>query len=216
MLPNEAKLIPLKKGLENFTKDINHTNLEQNIKNSGIFLESKLKDLSQNNNLPDKLKNEDIKAILLKIKNDTATKNNQSLQSTIDKTLTQIHAVQTNAFITQTFLSYIPFSWDGLKDGTLSIAKIKEKETFSCKIELDLEQHGKIDILMLFNKDMLSLTMDIKDDTLKKRLKEHGIKLKNKLKELGYKPNIFFSNLSQKRYDTQEINKTQMGMDIKI
>lgn len=215
MLPNDEKILPLKKGLEHFIKDIKHIDLKQNIKNSGVFLESKLHDLSQGGNLPDKLKNEDIKAILLKIKNSDTLKNNQSLQSTVDKTLTQIHAVQTNAYISQTFLSYIPFSWDELKDGTLSMAKLQEKEAFNCKIELVLEHYGKVDILMLFHKDKLSLKMDIIDDALKKKLKKHGVELENELKDLGYETNIFFSNLSKKGYDTQEMDKTQMGVDIK-
>jgi len=214
LLANDKKNIHFKKGIEQFIKDINHINLEYNIKNSGIFFESKLFDIVQKGKLPDKVQNEDIKAILLKIKNEDTLKNNQPLQTIVDKTLTQINAVQTNAYISQTFLTYIPFSWESLKEGSLSIAKLKKEDGFSCKIELELDEKGKIEIMMLFYKDTLSLKMDIKNSNLKQILKKHNLELKKALKKTGYDTNIFFSDISKNVYNVQELYKNQMDVDI--
>lgn len=215
-LPNEKKYIPLKAELKNFTLNIQEINLEKNIKNSGVFYEAKLFKSDVDDTFKKELVTKDVKAILLKLKSDESLKENHQLNTTIDKTITQINTVQTNAILTQTLFTYIPFGWDNLKDGSLSISNLKKKDKFSCKIELNLESYGQVDIMMLFAQDMVSLNMDIKNEKFKNILQAHRLELKKALQDLGYDTAIFFGKQKNNRYDLQSELEMNMGMDIKI
>ena len=215
-LPNEKKYIPLKTELKNFTQNIHEVNLEKNIKNSGVFYEAKLFKSDVSDISVKEFATKDVKAILLKLKSDESLKDNHQLNTTIDKTISQINTVQTNALLTQTLFTYIPFGWDNLKEGSLSISNLKKKDNFSCKIELDLENYGQVDILMLFTKEMVSLNIDIKNEKLKNILQTHRFELKKALESIGYDTAIFFGKQKSNRYDLQSGVEADMGMDIKI
>ncbi len=215
-LPNEKKYIPIKTELKNFTQNIQDINLEKNIKNSGVFYEAKLLKSDLSDISVKELASKDIKAILLKLKNDENIKDNHHLNATIDKTINQINTIQTNALLTQSLFTYIPFGWDNLKDGSLSISNLKKKDNFSCKIELDLENCGKIDILMLFAKEFLSLNIKIKNEKFKNVLYEHKLELKKALENTGYNTTILFGKQKNSKYNLQPNFEMDMGMDIKI
>lgn len=215
-LPNTKKYIPIKAELKNFTQNIQETNLEKNIKNSGVFYETKLLKSDLNDTSIKEFATKDVKAILLKLKNDESIKDNHQLNTAIDKTINQINTVQTNALLTQSLFTYIPFGWDNLKDGSLMISNLKKKDNFSCKIELELENCGRVNVLMLFTQELLSLNLDIKNEKFKNLLLHHKSELKKALQGLGYDTAIFFGKQKSNRYDLQSELEADMGMDIKI
>ena len=215
-LPKDEKYTPVKEELSKFSKDIKQIDLKQNIKNSGILYESKLLNSIDEKNLPTHITKTDVKGILLTLKNDPSLKQHTTIQNNIENTLTQINAVQINALIGENFTSYIPFAWDNLKDGYFSIAKLKKEDGFSCKIELDLKNYGKVDILMLFHNEMLSMKIDIKDNELENILKKESLSLQKALKKLGFETSIFFSKKSkQNSYSYENYFTNTLDMDIK-
>ena len=216
MIPNKEKFTFLKQELKNFVQNIQNINLKKNIINSGIFYEAKLADLKNSDTAFDEISKKDIKAILLKLKNEESLQNNKPIQTILDKTINQINTVQTNALISHTFLTYIPFGWQNLKDGYFSISKLKKKECFSCKIELNLHKYDKIDILMLFQKELLSIKIDIKNMEFKNLLQSHRLELKKALNDVGYNTTIFFTQQKSSKYNVQPDYKADMGMNIKI
>ncbi len=213
-LPKTKKYIPIKKELSKFSQDIKHVDLKQNIKNSGILYESKLLNSISEKGSFAQIAKSDVKAILLSLKNDPSLKHH-NIQNNIENTLSQINAIQANALIGENFISYIPFAWDNLKDGHFSIVKLKTENGFSCKIELDLNEYGKVDILMLFHQKFLSIKMDIKDKEFKNRLKEDFSLLQQALKKLGFKNSIFFSEKQQSLYTCKDSFNNTLNMDIK-
>lgn len=215
MIPDKQKFISVKQELKNFIQNIQNIDLKKNIINSGVFYEAKLTDLKDNDIAFDEISKKDIKAILLKFKNDESLQNNKSLQTILDKTINQINTVQTNALLSHTFLTYIPFGWQELKDGYFSISKLKNSEGFSCKIELDLHKQGKIDILMLFHKELLSVKMDIKNIDFKNTIQNQLSKLKKSLNRLGFQATIFFAKEKKNSYSLENIFHTTLDMDIK-
>ncbi len=212
MLPKDDRFTPLKNGLTQFSNNIKEIDLKTNIKNSGIFYEAKLPEILQNGKF-DEI-NSDVKAILLKVKQDDMLKNDKNLQNLIDKTLTNINTLQTNTLITQSFITYIPFSWENLKDGTISFSKLRQKDKFSCKIELDLEHYGKVDIMMLFFEKNISIKMHIDSTEFKESLKKDQNSLKKALNDIGYETNIFFDSVPKECYDLEQ--EYNLGMDLKI
>ena len=214
-LPKDEKYIPVKEELSKFHQDIQQIDLKQNIKNSGILFESKLLESVNEKNSPIQITKHDVKAILLTLKNDTGLQKHPQLQNSIENTLSQINAVQANALLGQNFTSYIPFAWNNLKDGYFSIAKLKKEDGFSCKIELDLSKQGKVDILMLFHQELLSMKMDIKDKKFENILKKESPLLQQSLKKLGFETSIFFTKKQQNSYTDETNFNNSLNMDIK-
>ncbi len=215
-LPKTKKYIPIKEELSKFSQDIKNVDLKQNIKNSGILYESKLLNSINEKSSTTQITKSDVKAILLSLKNDPSLKQHHNIQNNIENTLSQINAVQANALIGENFTSYIPFAWDNLKDGYFSIVKLKTENGFSCKIELDLNKYGKVDILMLFYQEFLSMKMDIKDKEFENRLKKDFSILQQALKKLGFKNSIFFSEKQQNLYGCKDSFNNTLNMDIKV
>ncbi len=215
-LPKTKKYIPIKEELSKFSQDIKNVDLKQNIKNSGILYESKLLNSINEKSSTTQITKSDVKAILLSLKNDPSLKQHHNIQNNIENTLSQINAVQANALIGENFTSYIPFAWDNLKDGYFSIVKLKTENGFSCKIELDLNKYGKVDILMLFHQEFLSMKMDIKDKEFENRLKKDFSILQQALKKLGFKNSIFFSEKQQNLYGCKDSFNNTLNMDIKV
>ncbi len=216
ILPKNEKYTPIKKELSNFSKDIKHIDFKQNIKNSGILYESKLLNSINRKNSFTQISKSDLKGILLSLKNDSSLKQHHDIQKNIENTLSQINAVQTNALIGENFTSYIPFAWNDLKDGYFSIAKLKTENSFSCKIELNLNRYGKVDILMLFHQEFLSMKMDIKDKEFENVLKKEFSSLQQTLKKLGFKNSIFFAEKQQNLHTYKNSFNNTLDMDIKV
>ncbi len=214
-LPKSEKYTSIKKELSKFSQDIKHIDLKQNIKNSGILYESKLLNSIDEKNSSTQIAKSDVKGILLSLKNDPSLKQHHEIQKNIENTLSQINALQANAIIGENFTSYIPFAWNDLKDGYFSISKLKTENSFSCKIELNLNRYGKVDILMLFHQEFLSMKMDIKDKNFKNILKKEFSSLEQALKKLGFKISIFFAEKQQNLHTYKNSFNNTLDMDIK-
>ncbi len=214
-LPNDKKFEPIKEELSKFVKNINEIDLKANIKNSGTIYESKIAQQIDDKTLSSQVAKNDAKGILLSLKSDANILKNPTLQNAIDNALSQINAIQANALLGQNFASYIPFAWESLKDGHFTISKLKKEDGFSCKIELDLENYDKVDILMLFHKELLSIKIDTENQEFKNLLQKEYINLQNSLDKLGFQTTIFFAKKQQKGYLAGENFNNTLDMDIK-
>ena len=182
-LKNDSNLKSFANTLENFTKnikDINPNNLEQNIKNSGIFLESKLANISNITNmanLDNKNIIDDLKTILLKT-NEEAIKSNPEVSKQIDKLLVQIETSQMYSLLSNSNYVYIPFLWENLEDGNLELKK-SETEDFYCKINLTLKNFGKVEITLgVFNNIDFEIYANFENENLKTLFKKKIATLK--------------------------------------
>ncbi len=218
MIQNSPKLEQHKQTILNFTKSIEHINLKENIQNSGILYESKIahnindKDISNNPTVK-----QDIKGTLIDLKNDIHISKDSKTLSLIDKTLTQIESFQANSLISSTFVSYIPFLWDGLKEGSMQFDKLKKEDSFSCKIELSLEKYGDIHMLLLLNQNSISISIEAQNKEFENRIKNDIGYLKKRLNAISLKPNIFFANRKKDPFLSNSFeDKMDIGMDFKI
>ncbi len=141
--------------------------LKEALQSSGVFFETKLRTLtvkllanglaSGPSNELEKLINNDLKGILLKIKNslggleETLRKGNvkpDAVNTTIDKLLNQIEHQQLVSRLNETFQPFIPLIWKELKDGELTFKETYEgaqgERDYSVTIYLDLDRIGKL------------------------------------------------------------------------
>jgi len=187
-------------------KDIDDKNLKSNIKNSGVFLESKL------------LKNEpnitsDLKASLLQVKEHID-------DPKIQKVLDQISYHQLMSFSSYSNNTFLPFMWDNIDDASVNINS-NENEVFTCSIDLKLKDYGELkSVLLLENKNNISINLRIKSDVLKEKVQDNLQVLREKINKIGL--NLISLNVltyndqqtkEQKAYES--INKLSYGIDIK-
>ena len=199
-ISQDESLSKFKPLVENFLKnikDIDENSLKEQIKNSGIFLESKL-----SSHEGSKISH-DMKTILLQIQEEinskTDTKNSE-LSKQVDKLLTQIDYYQLNSLATNSNYVYVPFFWDMLEDGTISMKK-KDEEKFFCQINLTLKEYGKVDLMLsLYDKNKLDLTIYTQKEEFKTEIRENMQKLKIALNNASLIPvNIKLLDLKEEK-----------------
>jgi len=202
--------------LENFTKSINKIDIKDNIQNSGILYEAKLKEnILKNRSVGDNLTN-DLKAVLLNIKKDNKSSiNNPLIDKFSDKSISQIQSNQINSILNSNFTSFIPFAWEDLKDGKLSFKYYKKTKKFTCKIELDLEEYGNINIFLILNDSNLSVGINAKNKLFENKIIKNVKDLKILFNDIGLSANIFFLK-GKKEYEYKSEDVIKLGMDIKV
>ena len=199
---NLSKFKPLVENFLKNIKDMDENSLKEQIKNSGIFLESKL-----SSHEGSKISH-DMKTILLQIQEEinskTDTKNSE-LSKQVDKLLTQIDYYQLNSLATNSNYVYVPFFWDMLEDGTISMKK-KDEEKFFCQINLTLKEYGKVDLMLsLYDKNKLDLTIYTQKEEFKTEIRENMQKLKIALNNASLIPvNIKLLDLKEEKETTPE------------
>jgi len=192
-----SKFKPLVENFLKNIKDMDENSLKEQIKNSGIFLESKL-----SSHEGSKISH-DMKTILLQIQEEinskTDTKNSE-LSKQVDKLLTQIDYYQLNSLATNSNYVYVPFFWDMLEDGTISMKK-KDEEKFFCQINLTLKEYGKVDLMLsLYDKNKLDLTIYTQKEEFKTEIRENMQKLKIALNNASLIPvNIKLLDLKEEK-----------------
>ena len=193
----------LKEDLESFNP--NNTNLQNQIMKFIEKIENILKELSnptlqknEHQNL-----NEDMKSILLKMKEELSSNNDpksQELSKQVDKLLTQIDYQQLLSLTTNSNNIYVPFLWDMLEDGNISMKKADE-EKFYCQINLTLKDFGKVDLMLaLYDKNKLDLTVYAQREHFKIAIRDNMQKLKIALNSVDLIPvNIKLLDLKEEK-----------------
>lgn len=90
---------------------------------------------------------------------DLTTAQRESAVRVIDGLIKDIETFQVLSKTTDSFYTFLPISWQGLKDGEVSFKRGRSDAkgmSYSCRINLDLERFGKLSILaMMYNKEFL-------------------------------------------------------------
>jgi len=208
--------------------DVKNSKLTQN-------LETVIKDQLSNKNLvPNQkltqetsVKNQlmnDVKATLLNIKHDltgSTTPIHKEILAQTDRLLTQIDYFQLVSLSSNTNTSYLPFSWDSLEGGQVSLKKLKENRFF-CEINLSLKEYGKIDLMiMLFDDINVNISVFAEKEEFNTLVEENLVSLKQGINKLGLIPTnvkLFDANKDKKlKEDTRNfVSSTQLGSGLNI
>lgn len=197
----------LKENLESFNP--NNTNLQNQVMKFVEKIENILKELSNptlQKNEHQSL-NEDMKSVLLKMQEELSSNNDpksQELSKQVDKLLTQIDYQQLLSLTTNSNNVYVPFLWDMLEDGNISMKKADE-EKFYCQINLTLKDFGKVDLMLaLYDKNKLDLTVYAQREHFKTAIRDNMQKLKIALNSVDLIPvNIKLLDLKEEKEKDQ-------------
>lgn len=184
-LPEGIKNHPL---VQTLTKDLTvsiekllQTPMKGVLQDTGVALETKLKAIVEMFQQQPQMQHDmtaikkDLKAGLLQLKQLIMEEGKETLKgfSTADLTPTQresavkvinglikdIETFQVLSKTTDSFYTFLPISWQELKDGEVSFKRGQSDTkgiSYSCRINLDLEKYGKLSVIvMMYNKEFL-------------------------------------------------------------
>ena len=199
-------LTNLKDTFENL--EPNNTHLQNQISKFIEKIEDIIKELSNPTTHKNQAQNldEDMKSILLKMQDELASKTDvksQELSKQVDKLLTQIDYQQLLSLSSNSNSVYIPFLWDMLEDGNISMKKADE-DKFYCQINLTLKDFGKVDLMLaLYDKNKLDLTVYAQREHFKTAIRDNMQQLKIALNSVDLIP------VNVKLLDLKEENKSE-------
>ncbi|AFL67414.1 flagellar hook-length control protein FliK [Sulfurospirillum barnesii] len=128
----------------------------------------------------------DMKGVLTKLNHSLSLsgQNKEALEIT-NRLLAQIEYHQLVSYVSSSTHLYIPFSWDGLKGGSMMMKKSND-EQFHCQIDLDLEVYGKLNMmLVLSNEKYIDVTIATQKKEFSDKLTENLSLLKRAFNEVG-------------------------------
>lgn len=222
-LKSDKNLLHVEKMLENFLpdiKDVKNTDVKTTLNNSGIFLESKLKnivkELSSQENIKEILNN-DLKATLHKASEEMSKVQSPvqgEITKHIDKLLLQIDYYQLVSHLSNASSLYIPFSWDEMQDGNINIKHSKD-DKFYCDIELKLKEYGELNVrLALYEKNQLNININSDNEEFKKILKEAIPELRRALIDAQITPREIRLHKKTKEVAYDAYNDISKDLDI--
>lgn len=129
----------------------------------------------------------DMKGVLTKITDtlSSAPQQNKEALEITNRLLTQVEYHQLFSYVSSSTHVYIPFSWDGLKGGSMMM-KQSSDEKFHCQIDLDLEHYGKLNMMLLLSGEKyLDISIATQKKELNEKITQQLTKLKRALNEVG-------------------------------
>ena len=201
------------------------------IKNSISNIETKLiKADIQNPQIPNNILNSksvvstDLKAAILQIQEQLENKTTEipkEIKIQIDKIQTQIEFYQLLSYSSTSNHTFLPFTWEDLDDADIKFDS-KNKDEFSCQINLSLKDAGELKVLLqLDTQNNLNINMGVESTGFKQMIQNNLQKLRVGLSSVGLMVqslNVF--DIQSKNTQTYEQNayasdKLNFGLDIK-
>ena len=190
-----SNVTPLLTSLKDTLENLNPNNLS--LQNQVTKFIEKIEDIIKELSNPATHKNqtqnldEDMKSILLKMQDELSSKTDaksQELSKQVDKLLTQIDYQQLLSLSSNSNSVYLPFLWDMLEDGNISMKKADENK-FYCQINLTLKDFGKVDLMLaLYDKNKLDLTVYAQREHFKTAIRDNMQQLKIALNSVDLIP----------------------------
>ncbi|MFA6740408.1 MAG: flagellar hook-length control protein FliK [Arcobacteraceae bacterium] len=187
-----SNLTPLLNTLKENLETLNpaNSNLQNHLTKLVDKVEHLIQDIIDNPKGEAKI-TEDVKTVLLKMQEELSSKTDpksQELAKQVDKLLTQIDYQQLLTLSSNSNSVYLPFLWDMLEDGNISMKKADE-DKFYCQINLTLKDFGKVDLMLaLYDKNKLDLTVYAQREHFKTALRDNMQQLKIALNNVNLIP----------------------------
>lgn len=217
--------------VEKFEQRIN-SNVDRNVNPNDVLFSKETKTLLDKITLlskPEQLQNQtrvkdmlsqDLKAILLKTHEEISASshpNKQELLKHIDKLSLQIDYHQLLSHLSNASSLYIPYSWEALEDGNITIKKAKDDKFFT-DIELQLKDYGELKLrLGMFEGKQLNINVTAQSEELKNIFKENLPMLKQQLFAVGITPKEirFLEDSSKTEAYSNPSSNLEMGFEVK-
>jgi hypothetical protein len=112
----------------------------------------------------------------------------KDLQETVNRLIENIEYYQLKSYAHDVLYTFLPVSWQDLREGELAIRKNNKKKSYACDIKLDLEPAGKLSISITLFENYFFINLytekietksliNSEKNLLKKRFTDAGLKL---------------------------------------
>lgn len=160
----------------------------------------------------------DIKVQLAQAKEEllsTNTPQKPLLIQHIDKLNLQIDYYQLLSHLSNASALYLPYSFEGFEEGSISIKKAKKSHYF-CDIDLKLKEYGQLQMrLGLFEKNQLRININCESKALREMLQNNLSQLKEQLFGVGiYPQDISFLDTHTTQYNENDAD-INLGFEVK-
>ena len=230
-----STLTELSKKVQNTTEQLQeriNSNLDKSINPNDALFSKETKTLLNKINLlnkPEQLQtqtqvkemlSQDLKAILLKTHEEISTSNHpnkQELLKHIDKLSLQIDYHQLVSHLSNATSLYIPYSFDALEDGNITIKKAKDDRFFT-DIELQLKEYGSLKLrLGMFEGNQLNINITAESKEFKQLLKENISTLRKQLHSAGIVTNEirFLDDVKAASSYENSLGELAVGFEVK-
>ena len=164
----------------------------------------------------------DMKANILHVSQEiqqTSTLQNSDLSKIVDKLALQIDYYQLYSHLNNSSSLYLPFVWEGLEEGSLSIKKLKDKK-FYCEINLNLKEHGELRVMLsLYDDNQINIHLFTQSEDFKEALQKNISTLRSAFVEadLTLREVRFFDKEAPKKSGYTNISTDlDMGFEVKV
>jgi hypothetical protein len=144
----------------------------------------------------------------------------KEIQKQATKMLTQMEYFQLNSYLNNSLYTYLPIEWEKFEGGDIEFKKEGAKQ-YSCTINLELKEYGKVKINFLYDEENhISIGFFLENNQLKEKMSESLPSLRKNLKEIG----IFVLNISLMDTTIQDervnlfenLNSQVIGLDLTV
>jgi hypothetical protein len=194
-----------------FTKETKelHSKLQHFVEPKKLIQATKIQELFSN----------DFKALLHKSLEELHSSSHPQkteLVKQLDKLSLQIDYYQLLSHLSNASALYIPYSFDAIEDGNITLKSAKENRFF-CDIELQLKEYGLLKLrLGMFEKNQLNINIECESDLLETKMKNNISQLKENLFQAGiYPKDIRFIKQTQQR-ETPYTNAQELDLGFEV
>ena len=161
----------------------------------------------------------DLKAVLLKAHDEISNSshpNKQEILKQIDKLTLAIDYNQLVSHLSNATSLYLPYSWDEMKEGKLTIKQSKN-DSFFTDIELKLKDYGEIKIrLGMFETNQLNINITTQSSEFKTILQRNLPQLRQQLSSVGIvAKDIRFMDEKKSAYGDSS-SELALGFEVKV
>jgi len=163
--------------------------------------------------------NDDMKNIVKKSLEELQGSNSihkNELVKQLDKLSMQIDYYQLLSHLSDASAIYIPYSFDALEDGNITIKNTKNGKFF-CDIDLELKEYGNLKLrLGIFEKNQLNMNIECQSTLLQSKLQENLKELRENLFNAGiYPQDIRFVNYEKDDTTYLATDDLALGFEVK-
>ena len=157
----------------------------------------------------------DLKSVLLNLRESTQASNLQNINQAVNRMLTQIEIHQLISYAQNSIQTYLPYTWDELASSQVAFKRGK-KDRFYARIELNFVKFGEISIVLgLSENKYLDISIQTARADFKDMILAKTSELKQALSAQGLIINSFFLSNKNTQNAYEKLEQVELGYNIK-
>lgn len=157
----------------------------------------------------------DLKSVLLNLRESSQTQNLQNINQAVNRMLTQIEIHQLMSYTQNSIQTYLPYTWDELASSQVAFKRGK-KDRFYARIELNFIKFGDISVVLgLSENKYLDISIQTAKADFKDMILARTSELKQAISAQGLIINSFFLSNKNTQNAYEKVEQIELGYNVK-